>query len=124
MAANTNSQQFPFCIGAGRVYRGVPPISDPRVRAAMQHSCNTLQLGQQTTLKPRQPQLSGGAGFQQVLAFDEVNHQLGEEVRNKIDAGANRALEGRWSTKKSTVGLFKSLAQGGQPRDDCSASII
>ena len=68
MASNRQqaNPQFPFGTCAGGVYGGVPPISDPHARAAMQHQAvgSQFQLGRPAQMQQQVPTVSGAAGFQ------------------------------------------------------------
>ena len=71
-------QQCPFGIEAGGVYGGVPPISDPRARAAMQHQPlgSQFRLGHPAPMQPQKPQVSRAAGFQHERNLDEDTGEL------------------------------------------------
>ena len=64
--------KFPFGIGAGWIYGGVPPISDQQAKAAAlqcQAMGNIIEF--QSPLQPQPPDVSGPGGFQQNWPHDE-----------------------------------------------------
>ena len=123
----SNQQQadtrFPFGIGAGGVCGGVPPISDPRARAAMQHQAvgSQFQLGHPAPMQPQVPTVSAAAGFQHGSGAEtQGDNRLGRAERSStVRPLSMRPSTRRFRSRDRTGTAGPSLtAASPQPRGE------
>ena len=121
--------QFPFGIGASGVYGGVPPTSDPRAGAAMQHQTmgSRFRLGHPALMQPQQPIVSGAAVFQHGSgAGTQGDNRMGRaESSSTVRPNSMRPSTRRPRSRDRTGTAGPSLSPAGpQTRDEWKDQIV